>query len=481
MKITKKKVFVAALAVCLVAILSFATLAWFTAEDDVTNKFNFATSGDTGATDFGIDVYEVDKDGNSLVGESIPFVKVAGHESEPILWEPGCTYEMTPVYVHNEGNLALKYKIDINGIDGDAKLLEAIEWSVKVNDTVTDLDGFEEVLNADAKSDNAIVLVGHMREEAGNEYQGLTADGISITVYATQATVEYDSFDNQYDANAEYPIVDADDLSGALADGKEIKLEADIVLSETIVVADDVKIDLNGYDLDASALDSAFTVATGTEATITIEGVDEEVKLGKNGLVDVAEGADAVIEINGGNFVSDDAASTLIKPNGDGDIKIVLNDVNYKSTATNGYALDCSYYDGNNLSLEINGGSFEATTGLLLPEGSSVKDATITANNTKNMQPAVYAMGDMTIENCIIKAEKSHAVAVAGGATLTVNNCEVYAGSDANALAFQVFSSGGTINVNNTTYTGKYGTTGKMNVGRVAIINIDGVEVYRKG
>ena len=68
------------------------------------------------------------------------------------------------------------------------------------------------------------------------------------------------------------------------------------------------------------------------------------------------------------------------------------------------------------MSVEINGGSFEATTGLLLPEGSSVKDATITANNTKNMQPAVYAMGDMTIENCIIKAEKSHAVAVAGGA-----------------------------------------------------------------
>ena len=64
---------------------------------------------------------------------------------------------------------------------------------------------------------------------------------------------------------------------------------------------------------------------------------------------------------------------------------------------------------------------------------------------------------------------------------MTINNCEVYAGSDANALAFQVFSSGGTINVNNTTYNGSYGTTGKMNSGRVAIINIDGIEVYRKG
>ena len=145
-----------------------------------------------------------DEAGNSLVGESIPFVKAAGHESEDILWEPGCTYEMTPVYVHNEGNLALKYNVLINGLDGDAKLLEAIEWSVKVNDTVPDLDSFEEILEAGAKSDKAFALVGHMKEEAGNEYQGLTADGISITVYATQATVEYDSFDNQYDANAEY-------------------------------------------------------------------------------------------------------------------------------------------------------------------------------------------------------------------------------------------------------------------------------------
>lgn len=63
MKITKKKVFVMALAVSLVAILSFATLAWFSAEDDVTNKFNFATSEDTDVTDFGVDIYEVDKDG----------------------------------------------------------------------------------------------------------------------------------------------------------------------------------------------------------------------------------------------------------------------------------------------------------------------------------------------------------------------------------------------------------------------------------
>ena len=32
-------------------------------------------------------------------------------------------------------------------------------------------------------------------------------DGITITVYATQDTVEGDSFNNTYDENATYPVV----------------------------------------------------------------------------------------------------------------------------------------------------------------------------------------------------------------------------------------------------------------------------------
>ena len=59
MKLTKKKVFVAALAVSLVAILSMGTLAWFNAQDDVTNKFYIASSEDVNPDDiFSIDVWE---------------------------------------------------------------------------------------------------------------------------------------------------------------------------------------------------------------------------------------------------------------------------------------------------------------------------------------------------------------------------------------------------------------------------------------
>ena len=46
MKMTKKKVFVTALAISLVAIISMGTLAWFTDSDSVTNKFYIASSDD---------------------------------------------------------------------------------------------------------------------------------------------------------------------------------------------------------------------------------------------------------------------------------------------------------------------------------------------------------------------------------------------------------------------------------------------------
>ena len=65
MKMTKKKVFVAALAVCLVAILSLGTLAWFTATDEVENIFKVSTDDETQKPDFKLDLFEhkADEDG----------------------------------------------------------------------------------------------------------------------------------------------------------------------------------------------------------------------------------------------------------------------------------------------------------------------------------------------------------------------------------------------------------------------------------
>ena len=64
MKFSKKKVFVAALAICLVAILSMGSLAWFSAQDSVKNEFFIAASDDLDKNDiFSVDVMErVDRD-----------------------------------------------------------------------------------------------------------------------------------------------------------------------------------------------------------------------------------------------------------------------------------------------------------------------------------------------------------------------------------------------------------------------------------
>ncbi len=68
MKMTKKKVFVAALAVCLVAILSLGTLAWFTASDDVTNIFKVSTDEEQ-KPDFKLDLFEHELLEDGTLGE----------------------------------------------------------------------------------------------------------------------------------------------------------------------------------------------------------------------------------------------------------------------------------------------------------------------------------------------------------------------------------------------------------------------------
>ncbi len=70
---TKKKIFVIALAVCLVAILSLGSLAWFTAEDKVTNEFYVADTNTPDAEGvFGIDVWEYDEDGEKIAEDGDP-------------------------------------------------------------------------------------------------------------------------------------------------------------------------------------------------------------------------------------------------------------------------------------------------------------------------------------------------------------------------------------------------------------------------
>ena len=178
-----------AMVLCL-AMLVGATFAWFTdtASTDV-NKIQ------AGKLDVALEMKDAAGQWVSAEGKTLDFVKAAA--GEQVLWEPGCTYTLPELRVVNNGNLALKYKIQITGIQGDAKLNEVINWTI--NDAAIDLT--EGHLTAGQQGD-AFTIKGHMQESAGNEYQGLSIDGIGITVYATQYTYESDSFGKTYDADA---------------------------------------------------------------------------------------------------------------------------------------------------------------------------------------------------------------------------------------------------------------------------------------
>lgn len=63
MKFTKKNVLIVALAVCLLAVISMGTLAWFTDSDEVTNDFYFANSEDDADKIFSVNVWEKDAEG----------------------------------------------------------------------------------------------------------------------------------------------------------------------------------------------------------------------------------------------------------------------------------------------------------------------------------------------------------------------------------------------------------------------------------
>lgn len=104
MKLSKRKVFLAALAICIVAILSFSTLAWFTATDEVTNTFKIADSDGDGTPDFSVDVWEKENDGDDNAdadGDGDNTVTHEGNKYENIL--PGDVIAKNPT-VENTGD-----------------------------------------------------------------------------------------------------------------------------------------------------------------------------------------------------------------------------------------------------------------------------------------------------------------------------------------------------------------------------------------
>ena len=237
------------------AMLIGTTFAWFT--DTASTAVNKIQAG---TLDVALEMKDASGNWVNAEGQTLSWKKAAGAPAnEQVLWEPGCTYELPELRIVNKGNLALKYKIVISGIVGNAKLLEVISFTYG-----TGIDINAEVSLAPNAATEGIIIKGHMLESAGNEYQGKSIDGIGITVIATQDTVEYDSNNNQYDANAEYPVVantqaELNDVIASAQSGSAIP-------TEVVLPAGNFKLE-NG-----TAQDKNITISGTAGTVVTVVG-----------------------------------------------------------------------------------------------------------------------------------------------------------------------------------------------------------------
>ena len=327
---------VTALVMCVV-MLAGTTFAWFT--DTASTGVNKIVAGN-------LDVDIIGENSDEHVA-TLNFTKAnaatdAG-ATEAVLWEPGCRYLTEGFRIANKGNLALKWKAVVNkgttaANEGNFDLLDVIDFylvtSKDVGDMGTLLDEFTGTLEAKKTSEDVYYIKGVMKTSAGNDYQGLTLDGITITVYATQYTYEKDSFDDQYDANAAYKG------SQEFTSGTHVLNKGGVALATD---ARPVAVYATGSDTDVTITGGYYDGGSGGEyniavwanggANVTIKDGTFTVGADKNGK------ANSVIYSTGGNIT-------------------IEGGFFYTDYSSNGFYYVLNQQNGNPGTITVKGGTF---------------------------------------------------------------------------------------------------------------------------
>lgn len=454
----KRSLLVSAIALTLTAALLIgSTFAWFTSTASTgVNKIQ--------AGNLKVDL-EMSTDGKNWVsaeGKTLTFKTNDDRDADQILWEPGCTYELPQLRVVNKGNLALKYKIQITGIQGDAKLNEVIDWTINDND----INLTEGHLTAGQQGD-AFTIKGHMQDKANNDYQNLTIDGIGITVYATQDTVENDSFDNTYDKDAEYPIsvTTGDELQTIVSSATapvNIVLTNDITTNNFVIPADkDVTLDLNGRTVTNAA---SHTILNKGHLTLTDSSAD------KSGQIISLKGNTAALR-NGDNAVCVVEGGTISRDGANGNTWHVVENFG-KMT-----------FNGGTVVLK-NGNGFAITNGWnYIDPGASTTHAVMEINaleldtDSSGIKNCKY--GDLTVNDVTVTSTGYWALSNDYLGTAVIN------GGTLTSTSFKAVSNGAAMTVNGGTFDGteglflqSYATSTVLNGGTFTNMNVGALSGY---
>ena len=469
-KSTKRALITSALAILMcAAMLIGTTFAWFT--DTASTGVNKIVSGN-----LKVDIIGADSDSHI---EKLNFTKAATTDAEAgaeILWEPGCRYLTEGFRIANKGNLALKWKAQVNtgttaANEGNFDLLDVIDFYLVTKaadgtETETALDEFTGNLKKTETSD-VYYFKGVMQTTAGNEYQGLSIDGISITVVATQDTVESDSFDNQYDKDAEYPILvtTGDELQAIVSNATapvNIVLTNSITTNNFVIPEDkDVTLDLNGRTVTNAG---SHTILNKGHLTLTDSSAD------KSGQIISLKGNTAALR-NGDNAVCVVEGGTISRDGANGNTWHVVENFG-KMT-----------FNGGKVVLK-NGNGFAITNGWnYFDPGASTTHAVMEINalelDTDSSGIKNCRYGDLTVNDVTVTSTGYWALSNDYLGTAVIN------GGTFTSTSFKAVSNGAAMTVNGGTFDGtagffvqSYATSTVLNGGTYTNMNVDDLAGY---
>ena len=265
-KSTKRALISSTLAILMcVAMLIGTTFAWFT--DTASTAVNKIQAGNL---DIGVEY--------TLDGETWKDLDGATDIFQKGLWEPGHT-EVVALKFKNNGSLALKYSINMNIVDETAginKLNQEYKLSdylkVKtlsqeaslIGDICIDMafsarsDGLGYTTTANFKDatvldhdlflapgevGNYLIMKVYMPETVGNEANAISTEKTAsirfgLNVVATQTPYEKDSYDNQYDKDATYPVIvsNQQQANDGITNATDKKVNISIASGQTITL-----------------------------------------------------------------------------------------------------------------------------------------------------------------------------------------------------------------------------------------------------
>ena len=446
-----------AMVLCL-AMLIGATFAWFT--DTASTGVNKITSGN-------LDVEIVNKEGEKVT--SLKWVKAEGAAAESVLWEPGCRYQLEPFQIVNNGNLALKYKLVITGLTGDADLLKVIQFTYTIGDETLDLagEGHLTAKGTDGAKSQPITITGAMDTAAGNEYMNKKLDNISITVVATQDTVESDSFGTQYDKDAEYPVAvtTGDELQAIVNNATapvNIVLANSITTNNFVIPEDkDVTLDLNGRTVTNA---ESHTILNKGHLTLKDSSAD------KSGQIISLKGNTAALR-NGDNAVCVVEGGTISRDGANGNTWHVVENFG-KMT-----------FNGGKVVLK-NGNGFAITNGWnYFDPGASTTHAVMEINalelDTDSSGIKNCRYGDLTVNDVNVASTGYWALSNDYLGTAVIN------GGTFTSTSFKAVSNGAAMTVNGGTFDGteglflqSYATSTVLNGGTYTNMNVADLASY---